>query len=130
MHKRRLGTDGGLEVSALGLGCMGYGDRRDAAGRSDLSAVIHAALERGVTFFDTAESYGPFVNEEIVGEALATVRDQVVIATKFGWNIDPMTGVQSPGLDSRPARIRLAVEGSLRRLGTDRIDLLYQHRVD
>src|SRR5918995_3857072 len=129
MQKRTLGS-GNLEVSAIGLGCMGYGQARQGAGKQELIALIRTAVERGVMFFDTAEAYGPFTNEEIVGEALAPVRDQVVIATKFGWNIDPDTGEQRPGLNSRPDHIRRATEGMLRRLGTDRIDLLYQHRVD
>jgi aryl-alcohol dehydrogenase-like predicted oxidoreductase len=130
MQKRKLGQSG-LEVSALGLGCMGmsfgYGP---AADRREMIALIRSAVERGVTFFDTAEAYGPFTNEELVGEALAPFRDQVVIATKFGWNIDPKTGERGEGLNSRPEHIRTATEGMLRRLKTDRIDLLYQHRVD
>ena len=126
MQTRRLGQ-AGLEVSALGLGCMGYGPIAD---RQALIALIRAAAERGVTFFDTAESYGPFTNEEIVGEALAPVRDQVVIATKFGHDIDLETGRRLGGQNSRPDHIKAAVEGMLRRLRTDRIDLLYQHRVD
>src|SRR5690348_3352055 len=130
MQKRRLGK-GNLEVSAIGLGCMGlsfgYGPAVD---KSEGIALIRAAVDRGVTFFDTAEVYGPFTNEELVGEALATVRDQVVIATKFGWDIDPQTGERRGGLDSRPEHIKVATEGMLRRLKTDRIDLLYQHRVD
>ncbi|HVK10686.1 MAG TPA: aldo/keto reductase [Gemmataceae bacterium] len=129
MRTRKLGTSG-LEVSALGLGCMGlssgYGPAVDTqAGVS----LIRAAVDRGVTFFDTAEVYGPYTNEELVGEALAPVRDRVVIATKFGWKIDPDTG-KSVGLDSSPERIRQVAEASLRRLRTDRIDLFYQHRVD
>jgi len=126
MKKRKLGN-GGLEVSALGLGCMGYGP---AADKKDVIAVIRAAFERGVTFFDTAESYGPFKNEEVVGEALAPFRGEVVIASKFGHNIDPATGRRLGGLNSRPDHIKAAVEGMLKRLRTDRIDLLYQHRVD
>src|SRR3954464_15633556 len=130
MQKRMLGNSN-LEVSAIGLGCMGmsfgYGPATD---KQEAISLIRTAVERGVTFFDTAEAYGPFTNEEIVGEALAPVRDQVVIATKFGWNIDPDTGEQRPGLNSRPDHIRRATEGMLRRLRTDRIDLLYQHRVD
>jgi aryl-alcohol dehydrogenase-like predicted oxidoreductase len=129
MEMRKLGTCG-LEVSALGLGCMGYGKAREGAGRQEMIELLRAAVARGVTFFDTAESYGPFTNEEIVGEALAPVRDQVVIASKFGWDIDPLTGAFSGGLNSRPEHIRAAVDGMLRRLRTDRIDLLYQHRVD
>jgi aryl-alcohol dehydrogenase-like predicted oxidoreductase len=130
MKKQSLGRDG-LEVSAIGLGCMGmsfgYGP---AADKKEMIGLIRKAVERGVTFFDTAEVYGPFRNEELVGEALAPFRDRVVIATKFGWNIDPNTGQQQPGLNSRPEHIRVAVEGMLSRLQTDRIDLLYQHRVD
>ena len=129
MNKRTLGRSG-LEVSALGLGCMGmshaYGEPPDRAAMVNL---LRAAVERGVTLFDTAEVYGPFTNEELVGEALAPVRDRVVIATKFGFDIDPETGRQR-GVDSRPEHIRQVVEASLRRLRTDRIDLLYQHRVD
>jgi aryl-alcohol dehydrogenase-like predicted oxidoreductase len=127
MQKRELGKSG-LEVSALGYGCMGlnfgYGS---ALGRQESIAMIRAAFERGVTFFDTAEVYGPFTNEELVGEALGPVRDQVVIATKFGFKF--ADGKQA-GLNSRPSHIPEAVEGSLKRLKTDRIDLLYQHRVD
>jgi aryl-alcohol dehydrogenase-like predicted oxidoreductase len=126
MKKRLLGRSG-LEVSAIGFGCMGISfglgePMEKAAG----IALIREAVERGVTFFDTAEAYGPFANEELVGEALAKVRDQVVIATKFGFK----NGVTSAGLDSRPERIREVAEASLRRLRTDRIDLFYQHRVD
>jgi aryl-alcohol dehydrogenase-like predicted oxidoreductase len=120
-----------LEVSAIGLGCMGlsygYGPATD---RQEGIRMIRAAGDRGVTLFDTAEAYGPFTNEELVGEALAPIRDQVVIATKFGWNIDPQTGERHPGLNSRPEHIKAATEGMLRRLKTDRIDLIYQHRVD
>ena len=127
MQKRTLGTSG-LEVSALGFGCMGissgYGP---ATSRADGLAVIRAAVDGGVTFFDTAEAYGPFTNEEVVGEALAPVRDQVVIATKFGFRFE--NGKQA-GLDSRPEHIREVAEASLKRLKTDRIDLFYQHRVD
>lgn len=126
MEKRALGQSG-LEVSAIGLGCMGlsfgYGP---ATERSEAIALIRAAHERGVTFFDTAEAYGPGVNEEVVGEALQPVRDDVVIATKFGFR----DGVPSEGMDSRPERIRQVAEDALRRLRTDRIDLFYQHRVD
>ena len=114
-------------MSALALGTMGYGD---AIARNDMIAVIRAAVERGVTFFDTAEVYGPFTNEEIVGEALAPFRDNVVVATKFGWDIDHATGVHRGGVNSQPDQIRRAVEGSLRRLRLERIELLYQHRVD
>ena len=130
MQKRKLGKSG-LEVSAVGYGCMGltygYGP---AADRGEGIRIIRVAAERGVTFFDTAESYGPFTNEVLVGEALAPIRDRVVIATKFGWNIDPQTGERRPGLNSRPEHIKAATEGMLRRLKTDHIDLLYQHRVD
>jgi aryl-alcohol dehydrogenase-like predicted oxidoreductase len=129
MKKRVLGKNG-LEVSAIGFGCMGlnfgYGS---ALSREESVALIRAAAERGVTFFDTAEIYGPFTNEELVGEALEPVRDQVVIATKFGFRIDPATGRQA-GTDSRPERIREVCEASLKRLRTDHIDLFYQHRVD
>jgi aryl-alcohol dehydrogenase-like predicted oxidoreductase len=129
MHKRKLGQSG-LEVSALGLGCMGlssgYGPATD---KPAAIALIRAAVERGVTFFDTAEVYGPYVNEELVGEALAPVREQVIIATKFGFRIDPATGKQD-GLDSRPDHIRAVADASLKRLRTDVIDLFYQHRVD
>jgi aryl-alcohol dehydrogenase-like predicted oxidoreductase len=128
MQKRKLGKSG-LEVSAIGLGCMGlsygYGPATD---RQDAVKLIRAAHERGVTFFDTAEAYGPFVNEEVVGEALAPVRDQVVIATKFGFRFDA-NGGQS-GMDSRPEHIREVAEASLKRLKTNVIDLFYQHRVD
>ena len=127
MHTRTLGQ--GLEVSCMGLGCMGmsFGYGPNPGSRDDMIHVIQAAFERGVTHFDTAEVYGPYDNEELVGEALADVRDQVVIATKFGWRIQNGASV---GLDSRPDHIREVVDASLRRLGTDRIDLLYQHRVD
>ena len=128
MQKRKLGS-GGLEVSALGLGCMGlshgYGPATD---RQDAIRLIRTAVARGVTFFDTAEVYGPFTNEEVVGEALAPFRNQVVIATKFGFGFDANGG--QTGLNSRPEHIREAAEASLRRLRTDVIDLLYQHRVD
>src|SRR5258708_8049005 len=128
MQKRKLGKSG-LEVSAIGLGCMGlsfgYGP---AVEKQAGIALIRSAVERGVTFFDTAEVYGPFTNEELVGEALAPMRKQVVIATKFGFHVDPATG-KSTGPDSRPAHIREVVEASLKRLRTDVIDLLYQHRV-
>ena len=126
MQKRKLGA-AGLEVSALGFGCMGYGP---AADKTEMIALIRAAVDRGVTFFDTAEVYGPFKNEEMVGEALAPVRDRVVIASKFGHNLDPVTGARLGGQNSRPEHIKVAVEGMLRRLRTDCIDLLYQHRVD
>lgn len=127
MKKRMLGD--GLEVSALGLGCMGMSQSYGPVGDRDANiALIRQAVERGVTFFDTAEVYGPYVNEELVGEALAPVRDQVVVATKFGFAFDE-DGRQT-GLSSRPEHIKAAVEGSLRRLGIDVIDLYYQHRVD
>jgi aryl-alcohol dehydrogenase-like predicted oxidoreductase len=129
MQKRKLGKSG-LEVSALGLGCMGYGVAREIPDRKEMIALIRRAVERGVDFFDTAEAYGPFTNEEMVGEALAPLREQVKIATKFGRDIDPDTGVHHGGVNSKPDHIRTAVEGSLRRLKTDHIDLLYQHRVD
>ena len=125
MQKRKLGSSN-LEVSALGLGCMGmsygYGP---AADRQEMISLIGSAVERGVTFFDTAEAYGPFTNEELVGEALATFRGQVVIATKFGFDIDAF-----PGLNSRPEHIKQVAEASLNRLNVDAIDLFYQHRVD
>jgi aryl-alcohol dehydrogenase-like predicted oxidoreductase len=129
MQKRKLGKNN-LEVSALGLGCMGlsFGFGPPVA-KNEGIALIRAAVERGVTFFDTAEVYGAYTNEELVGEALAPFRDQVVIATKFGFKIDPATGKQA-GLDSRPAHIKEAAEGSLKRLKTGVIDLYYQHRVD
>jgi aryl-alcohol dehydrogenase-like predicted oxidoreductase len=129
MQKRKLGNSN-LEVSALGFGCMGMSFGYGPAGdKQDMISVIQAAVERGVTFFDTAEVYGPFTNEELVGEALAPFRDQVVIATKFGFKLDPNTGKQA-GLDSRPEHIREVAEASLKRLRTDVIDLFYQHRVD
>jgi aryl-alcohol dehydrogenase-like predicted oxidoreductase len=129
MQKRKLGNSN-LEVSAIGLGCMGlsfgYGPAVD---KHDGISLIRSAVERGVTFFDTAEVYGPFTNEELVGEALAPFREQVVIATKFGFDIDPNTG-QQRGLDSRPDHIKQVADASLKRLKTDSIDLFYQHRVD
>jgi aryl-alcohol dehydrogenase-like predicted oxidoreductase len=129
MQKRKLGKSG-LEVSALGLGCMGMSFGYGPAGdKQEMISVIRAAVERGVTFFDTAEVYGPFINEELVGEALAPFREQVVIATKFGFKLDPERGKQA-GLDSRPEHIKEVAEASLKRLKTDVIDLLYQHRVD
>jgi len=128
MQTRELGRSG-LQVSAIGLGCMGISfGYADKLSKDDGIALIRAAVERGVTFFDTAEVYGPFENEEVVGEALRPFRDRVVIATKFGFNF--ANGKQEPGMNSRPERIREAVEGSLKRLGVDTIDLLYQHRVD
>jgi len=134
MQKRKLGNSG-LEVSALGLGCMGmsfgYGPAKD---KQETIPVIRAAVERGITFFDTAEVYGPFINEELVGEALAPFREQVTIATKFGFDLsphlDPRGMKGAPGLNSRPEHIKQAAEGSLKRLKVDVIDLLYQHRVD
>jgi aryl-alcohol dehydrogenase-like predicted oxidoreductase len=130
MQKRKLGNSN-LEVSALGLGCMGmsfsYGPAKD---KQEMIPVIRAAVERGITFFDTAEVYGPYINEELVGEALAPFRGQVVIATKFGWKIDPKAERGLAGLDSRPEHIKEVVEGSLKRLKVDAIDLFYQHRVD
>ena len=129
MQKRKLGKSN-LEVSALGLGCMGMSfGFGPAVDKKDGISLIRAAVERGVTFFDTAEIYGPYTNEELVGEALAPLREQVVIATKFGFKIDPQTGKQA-GLDSRPAHIKEVAETSLKRLQTDTIDLFYQHRVD
>lgn len=129
MKQRLLGKN--LEVSALGLGCMGmssaYGPATD---RKDMIALIRSAHERGIDFFDTAEAYGPFTNEDLLGEALQPIRDQVVIATKFGFDINPVTGERGSGTNSRPAHIKAVVEQSLKRLRTDRIDLLYQHRVD
>ena len=130
MQKRKLGN-GNLEVSALGLGCMGMSSAYGPAGdKQEMIALIRAAVERGVTFFDTAEAYGPFVNEKLVGEALAPFRSQVVIATKFGFDIDPNTGTRSGGLNSQPEHIKQVAEASLKRLRTDVIDLFYQHRVD
>jgi aryl-alcohol dehydrogenase-like predicted oxidoreductase len=129
MQKRKLGKNN-LEVSAIGLGCMGLSfGFGPAVDKQQGISLIRAAVERGVTLFDTAEIYGPFTNEELVGEALAPFRDQVVIATKFGFKIDPNTGKQA-GLDSRPERIKEVAEASLKRLKTDVIDLFYQHRVD
>jgi aryl-alcohol dehydrogenase-like predicted oxidoreductase len=130
MEKRKLGS-GNLEVSALGLGCMGmsfgYGPAHD---KKEMISLIRTAVERGVTFFDTAEVYGPFANEELVGEALAPVRGQVVIATKFGFNNDPNKTPDAPPLNSRPKHIREVADASLKRLNTEIIDLFYQHRVD
>ncbi|MBI2682644.1 MAG: aldo/keto reductase [Acidobacteriales bacterium] len=130
MQKRKLGKSN-LEVSAIGLGCMGmsfgYGP---AADKNEMISLIRTAVERGVTFFDTAEVYGPFTNEELVGEALAPLRDRVVIATKFGFKPDPNGGPRWSGLDSRPEHIKEVAEASLKRLKTDVIDLFYQHRVD
>ncbi len=130
MEKRKLGNSG-LEVSALGLGCMGmswsYGQAKD---KQEMISLIHAAVERGVTFFDTAEVYGPLENEELVGEALAPYREKVVIATKFGWEPNPGDSDRWSALNSRPEHIKQVAEGSLKRLRTDVIDLFYQHRVD
>ena len=130
MQKRKLGNSN-LEVSALGLGCMGmsfsYGPPKD---KQEMTALLRAAVERGVTFFDTAEAYGPYINEELVGEALAPFHGQVVIATKFGWKIDPQAERGLAGLDSRPEQIKRVAEASLKRLKVDAIDLFYQHRVD
>ncbi|AXV81660.1 aldo/keto reductase [Ralstonia solanacearum] len=128
MIKRKLGQD--LEVSALSLGAMGYGKARDIPDRAEMIALIRAAVEQGMDFFDTAEVYGPWTNEEMVGEALAPFRDTVKIATKFGWDIDQETGEHLGGVNSKPTQIRRSVEGSLKRLQTDHIDLYYQHRVD
>jgi aryl-alcohol dehydrogenase-like predicted oxidoreductase len=132
MKTRSLGRSG-LEVSALGLGCMGMSANVGPPGDPvEMAALIRGAVDRGVTFFDTAESYGPFTNEVLVGEALEPVRDQVVIATKFGWDLDPKVTTPGPSrtLNSRPAHIKQVAEASLRRLRTDAIDLFYQHRVD
>ncbi|HZB82577.1 MAG TPA: aldo/keto reductase, partial [Rubrobacteraceae bacterium] len=134
MQKRKLGNRN-LEVSAIGLGCMGmsfsYGPPAD---KQEMISLLHAAVERGITFFDTAEVYGPFTNEELVGEALSPFRGQVVIATKFGFNLDPKFDPRgmggAPALDSRPEHIKQVAEGSLKRLNVDAIDLFYQHRVD
>ena len=130
MQKRRLGKSN-LEVSAIGLGCMGmsfsYGPPKD---KQEMIALIRAAVERGVTFFDTAEVYGPYINEELVGEALGPFRGQIVIATKFGWKIDPKAERGLAGLDSRPEQIKRVADASLKRLRVDAIDLFYQHRVD
>jgi aryl-alcohol dehydrogenase-like predicted oxidoreductase len=129
MQIRELGRSG-LQVSAIGLGCMGISfGYADKLGKDDGIALIRSAVERGVTFFDTAEVYGPFVNEEVVGEALRPFRNEVAIATKFGFDLDFATG-ENRGFNSSPERIRQAVEGSLKRLGVETIDLLYQHRVD
>jgi aryl-alcohol dehydrogenase-like predicted oxidoreductase len=130
MQKRKLGNSG-LEVSALGLGCMGlshaYGQPVD---KDTGIALLRGAVERGVTFFDTAEAYGPFTNEELVGEALLPYRSQVVIATKFGFDIDPQSGRRGGAVNSRPEHIKVVAEASLRRLKTEVVDLFYQHRVD
>src|SRR4029077_19478242 len=134
IQKRKLGNSN-LEVSAIGLGCMGmsisYGPPKD---KQEMTSILRATVERGVTFFDTAEVYAPLLNEELVGEALAPCREQVVIATKFGFDLSPNSDPRgmkgAPGLNSRPEHIKQAVEGSLKRLRVDVIDLLYQHRVD
>src|SRR6516225_6327621 len=130
MQKRKLGKNG-LEVSAIGLGCMGmsfsYGPPKD---KQEMTSLLRAAIERDVTFFDTAEVYGPYINEELVGEAVAPFRGHVVIATKFGWKIDPKAERGLAGLNSRPEHIKQVAEGSLKRLKVDAIDLFYQHRVD
>lgn len=130
MQKRKLGT-GGLETSAIGLGCMGmsfsYGEPKD---KQEMIKLLHAAVEKGVTFFDTAEVYGPFTNEELVGEALAPFRGQIVLATKFGFNLNPDGSPGWQGLNSRPERLKQVADASLKRLRTDVIDLFYQHRVD
>ncbi len=128
MQKRKLGQ--GFEVSALSLGAMGYGKSQDIPDRPAMIALLRAAVDRGMDFFDTAETYGPWTNEVMVGEAFAGIRDKVKIATKFGWDIDQDTGEHRGGVNSKPTQIRRAVEGSLKRLGTDYIDLYYQHRVD
>ena len=130
MQKRKLGKSN-LEVSALGLGCMGmsFSYAPPFPDKQEMISLLRTSVERGITFFDTAEVYGPFTNEELVGEALAPLRDQVVLATKFGWKIDPSTG-KNVGLDSRPEHIRQVADASLKRLRTDVIDLFYQHRVD
>ena len=130
MHKRKLGK-AGLEVSAIGLGCMGmswsYGPPKD---KQEMIALMRAAVERGITFFDTAEVYGPLINEELVGEALAPFRGQVAIATKFGWEPNPNDSDKWTALNSRPEHIKQVAEGSLKRLRVDALDLFYQHRVD
>jgi len=130
MQKRKLGNSN-LEVSAIGLGCMGmtsvYGP---AADKQEMIALMRKAVDLGVTFFDTAEAYGPFVNEQLVGEALAPVRDRVVLATKFGFDIDAKTGERRGGVNSKPEHIKAVAEASLKRLGVEVIDLFYQHRVD
>jgi aryl-alcohol dehydrogenase-like predicted oxidoreductase len=129
MQMRKLGNSG-LEVSALSLGAMGYGKARDIPDRAEMIALLRKAVDLGMDFFDTAEAYGPWTNESMVGEAFHGMRDQVKIATKFGWDIDQETGRHRGGVNSKPAQIRRVVESSLRRLGTDYIDLCYQHRVD
>ncbi len=132
MQKRTLGKGpSALEVSAIGLGCMGMTSAYGPAGdRQKMIALIRGAVDLGVTFFDTAEAYGPFANEQLVGEAIAPMRDRVVIATKFGFDIDQKTGERRGGVNSRPEHVKLVAESSLKRLGVEVIDLLYQHRVD
>jgi aryl-alcohol dehydrogenase-like predicted oxidoreductase len=130
MQKRKLGNSN-LEVSALGLGCMGMSfGLGPAPDKKEMISLIHKAVDKGITFFDTAEVYGPFINEELVGEALSPISDKVVIATKFGFKIDSISGTQLSGLDSRPEHIKEVAEASLRRLKIEAIDLFYQHRVD
>src|SRR3989442_16034396 len=130
MQKRNLGKSN-LEVSAIGLGCMGMSFNYGPAGdKQEMISLIRAAVQRGVTFFDTAEVYGPFTNEELLGEALAPFRGKVVIAPKFGFKLDPNGGPKWVGLDSRPQHIRQVAEASLKRLRVEAIDLFYQHRVD
>jgi aryl-alcohol dehydrogenase-like predicted oxidoreductase len=128
MEKRKLGQ--GFEVSALSLGAMGYGKSRDIPDRPEMIALLRKAVDLGMDFFDTAETYGPWTNEVMVGEAFTGLRNRVKIATKFGWDIDQDTGEHRGGVNSKPEQIRRAVEGSLKRLNTDYIDLYYQHRVD
>ena len=128
MEKRKLGQ--GLEVSALSLGAMGYGKSRDIPDRAEMISLLRKAVDHGMDFFDTAETYGPWTNEMMVGEAFRGLREKVKIATKFGWDIDQGTGEHRGGVNSKPTQIRRAVEGSLKRLGVDYIDLYYQHRVD
>ena len=128
MKKRILGHD--LEVSAIGLGCMGMSQSYGPGDRQEMISQIRTAVDRGVTFFDTAEIYGPYANEELVGEALAPYKGQVVIATKFGWDIDPVERKPRGRVTSRPDLIKHVIDGSLHRLGVDAIDLYYQHRVD
>ena len=128
METRKLGQ--GLEVSALSLGAMGYGKSRDIPDRAEMISLLRKAVDLGMDFFDTAETYGPWTNEIMVGEAFRGIRDKVKLATKFGWDIDQDTGEHRGDVNSKPAQIRRAVEGSLKELGTDYIDLYYQHRVD
>ena len=128
MKKRKLGQ--GLEVSALSLGAMGYGKSREIEDRAEMIDLLRKAVDLGIDFFDTAEVYGPWTNEEMVGEAFAGIRHKVKISTKFGWDIDQDTGEHRGGVNSKPSQIRRAIDGSLRRLRTDHVDLYYQHRVD